>query len=117
MSEIPLCSIVISSQLPPDEIESLETSLGMNSIKVQKSPSRIAGADDIVFVATVIGGVAATANLIEYSIKVAKAINNWRRKLQEKGTEPKGRLEHPKRPPLDLRTATDEEIEEWLSQK
>ena len=117
MSEISLCSIVISSQLPPDEIESLETSLGMNSIKVQKSPSRIAGADDIVFVATVIGGVAATANLIEYSIKVAKAINNWRRKLREKGTEPKGRLEHPKRPPLDLRTATDEEIEEWLSQK
>lgn len=51
MSEIPLCSIVISSQLPPDEIESLETLLEMNSIKVQKSPSRIVGADDIVFVA------------------------------------------------------------------
>lgn len=27
MSEIPLCSVTISSQLPPDEIESLETSL------------------------------------------------------------------------------------------
>ncbi|MDZ8186805.1 MAG: hypothetical protein RMX96_18390 [Nostoc sp. ChiSLP02] len=117
MSEIPLCTIVISSQLPPNEIESLETSLEMNSIKVQKSPSRIIGADDIVFVATVIGGIAATANLIEYSIKVAKAINNWRQKLREKGTEPKGTLEHPKRPPLDLSTATDEEIEEWLSQK
>ena len=117
MSEIPLCSIVISSQLPSDEIESLETLLGMNSIKVQKSPSRIVGADDIVFVATVVGGIAATANLIEYSIKVAKAINNWRRKLREKGIEPKGTLEHPVRLSLDLSTATDEEIEEWLSQK
>jgi hypothetical protein len=117
MSEIPLVSIVISSQLPPDEIEFLETLLSLSSIKVQKSSSRILGADDIVFVATVVGGIAATANLIDYSIKVAKAINNWRQKLREKGIEPKGKLENPKRPPLDLSTATDEEIEEWLSQK
>ncbi|MGD1871668.1 MAG: hypothetical protein ACFB02_01315 [Mastigocoleus sp.] len=117
MSEIPLCSIVVSSQLPASEIESLETSLSLSSIKIQKSPSRIVGADDIAFIATVVGGVAATANLIEYSIKVAKAIKKWRQKLREKGIEPKGRLEHPKRPPLDLNTATDEEIEEWLNQK
>jgi hypothetical protein len=117
MSEIPLVTIVISSQLPPDEIESLETSLGMSSIKVQKSPSRILGADDIVLVATVVGGIAATAQLIDYSIKVAKAINNWRLKLREKGIEPKGKLKHPDRPSLDLSTATDEEVEEWLSQK
>jgi hypothetical protein len=117
MSEIPLVSIVISSQLPPDEIESLETSLTMSSIKVQKSSSRIVGADDIVLVATVVGGIAATAQLIDYSIKVAKAINNWRLKLREKGIEPKGKLEHPVRPFLDLNTATDEEVEEWLSQK
>lgn len=117
MSEIPLCSIVISSQLPPDEIESLETSLSLGSIKVQNSPSRIIGADDIVFVATVVGGIAATANLIDYGIKAAKAINNWRQKLREKGIEPKGKLEHPVRSSLDLSTATDEEIEEWLSQK
>lgn len=118
MSEIPLCSIVLSSQLPPDEIESLETSLSLlSSVNVQKSTSRIVGADDIVFIATVVGGMAATANLIEYSVKFAKAIKKWRQKLREKGIEPKGKLEHPKRPPLDLSTATDEEIEEWLSQK
>ncbi len=114
MSEIPLCSIVISSQVPTDEIESLETSLRMNSIEVQKSPSRIIGADDIVLIATVLGGAAAAANLIDYSIKAARAINNWRRKLREKGIEPEGKLEHPDRPSLDLTTATDEEVEEWL---
>ena len=118
MSEIPLCSIVISSQIPVDEIESLETSLSLlSSVNVQKSSKRIVGADDIVFIATVVGGAAATANLIDYSIKVAKAIKSWRKKLREKGIEPKGKLEHPKRPYLDLSTATDEEIEEWLSQK
>lgn len=117
MSEIPLCSIVISSKLPVDEIEFLEASLSLSSIKVQKSPSRVVGVDDIIFVATVMGGIAATANVIDYSIKTAKAINNWRRKLKDKGIEPEGRLEHPKRPYLDLSTATDEEIEEWLSQK
>lgn len=117
MSETPLCSVVISSQLPADEIESLETSLEMSSIKVQKSPSRVAGADDIVFVATVASGVAATAQLIDYGIKFARAINNWRRELRSKGIEPKGRLENPECPPLDLSKANDEEIVKWLSQK
>ncbi len=117
MSEIPLCSIIVSSQLPPDAIEFLETSLSISSIKVQKSPSRILGADDIILVAAVLGGMAATADLIDYGIKVAKAINHWRGKLREKGIEPEARLEHPKRPPLDLSSATDEEVEEWLSQK
>ncbi len=55
--------------------------------------------------------------MVEYSIKVAKALNNWRRELQQKGIEPKGKLEHPQRPPIDLSTASDEEIEQWLTQK
>lgn len=114
MSDIPLCSIVISSELPLDEIESLETSLSLSSIKVQKSPSRVVGADDIVFVATIVSGMAAAAQLIDYSIKAAKAINNWRRELREKGREPKGKLEHPNLPDIDLSTATEEEIEAWF---
>ena len=114
MSEMPLCSIVISSQLPKDEIESLETSLRMSYIRVQKSPSRVVGADDIVFVATVLGGMAAGANLIEYGIKAAKTIEKWRRELRSKGIEPEGRLEHPTRPPLDLNEASDEELDEWF---
>ena len=116
MNEVPLCSIVISSQLPPDEIASLENSLRMAAVKVQKQESRLVGADDIVFVATVLGGIAATANLVDYGIKVAKAINNWRQKLREQGIEPKAKLEHPEKPDLDLKTATYEEVEEWLSQ-
>ncbi|MEC4887366.1 MAG: hypothetical protein SAL70_39570 [Scytonema sp. PMC 1070.18] len=114
MSEIPLFNIVISSELPLDEIKSLETSLSLNSIKVQESTSRVVGVDDIIFVATVVSAVSATAQLIDYSIKAAKAINNWRRELREKGREPKGKLEHPNLPDIDLSTATEEEIEAWF---
>ncbi|NEP02062.1 MAG: hypothetical protein F6K58_26085 [Symploca sp. SIO2E9] len=117
MSGIPLCRIVISSPLPTSDLELLETSLQISSIEVQKSPSRFIGVDDLMVVATLLGGVAATADLIECGIKVGKAINNWRRQLREKGIEVEGRLEHPKYLPLDLSKATDEEIEAWLSQK
>jgi hypothetical protein len=117
MRAIPICSIIISSQLPADEIESLETSLTISSINVQKPLNRVFGADDIVFVATVLGGAAAAVNLIDYGIKVAKVINKWRQELRAKGIQPQGKLEHPKRPSLDISKVTDEEIEEWLSQK
>ena len=115
MSEIALFSIAISSQLPPEDIESLETSLSLSSIKVQKSPSRILGADDILFVLAVIGGIDATSNLIS---KLVKVVKDWRRKVREKGEEPKGSLEQPKLqlPPLDMSKATDEEIEEWFEE-
>ena len=114
MNEIPLCRIVISSQLPSDEIESLETSLGINKVRVQKSTDRVLGVDDLLVIATVASGAAATAQLIDYGIKVAKAIANWRRELRSKGIEPEGRLEHPTRPPLELNEASDEEIDEWF---
>jgi flavodoxin len=114
MSNVLLCNIVISSELSLDEIKSLETSLSLNSINLQDSRHRVLGVDDIVFVATVVSAVSATAQLIDYSIKAAKAINKWRRELRAKGREPKGKLEHPNLPNIDLSTATEEEIEAWF---
>ena len=117
MSEVPICTIVIPSQLPSDEIELLETSLELTSVSVQKLSNRVIVADDIMLVATVMGGIAAAANLAEYSIKIAKVINNWREELRSKQIEPKGKLEHPARATIDLNIATDEEVEEWFSQR
>ncbi len=114
MSEIPVCTIVMSSQISASEIASLEMALEINEIKLQKSTERIVGADDVVFIATVMGGLAATANLVEYGIKVSKAINNWRKSRRDRGETTPVRLEHPQRPPLDLDTATDEEVDEWF---
>ena len=93
MSEIPLCRIAISSQLHPDDIEFLKTSLSPDSIKVQNPPSRVLGADDILFVLAVIGGIDASTNCIS---KLVKVLKDWRKKMREKGKELKGTLEQPK---------------------
>ena len=99
--------------MPTDEIESLSSAIKLTSAKVQKATSRAVGVDDIALVISIAVGM---ADLAERSIKVAKAINNWRQQAREKGIEPQGKLQHPQRPYVDLTTATDEEIEEWLSQ-
>ena len=113
MNEIPLCSIVISSDMPADEIQYLSSAIKLTSAKVQKATSRALGVDDIALLISIAVGI---GNLTEYGIKVAKAINNWRQQAREKGIEPQGKLKYPARPDVDLTTATDEEIEEWLSQ-
>ncbi|GFE71924.1 hypothetical protein [Chroococcus sp. FPU101] len=117
MGEVTICRIVLSSQLPSYDVESLETALEMASIKIQKQPNRAIGVDDLVVIATVVSGGTATARLVEYGVKVARVINQWRRELREEGLHPNGRLEDSERPPLELSEATDEEIEEWLSRK
>lgn len=71
MSEVPICRIVLSSQLPSYDVESLETALEMASIKIHKQPNRAIGIDDLVVITTVISGVTATARLVEYGVKVA----------------------------------------------
>jgi hypothetical protein len=112
MSEIPLCTVVLSSELPLNEVEALSTSLHLTSAKVQRTTSRAFGADDLALVITIAVGI---GQLAEYGIKIAKAISDWRRKARQQGIEPQGQLERPDHAPLDLQTATDEEIEEWLS--
>lgn len=117
MSEVPLCSITISSQVPPDEIESLETALQMSSIRVQKSSTRVFGVDDIVLVATVLKEALEAAALIDFSLKAARVLKNWRQNLRSNGIEPEGKLEYPDCASLDFTNASDEDIDEWFSQK
>ena len=113
MSEVPVCTIVMSSEVSDEDIASLEMALQTHDINLQKPSSRIVGVDDVVLIATVVQGAAGAAVLIDYGIKVGKVINNWRKTRKEKGKEIKARLEHPEKPPLDLEIATDEEVEEW----
>lgn len=114
MTEIPICTIVISSNVSDEDLSSLEMALQTYDISLQKQSSRIVGVDDIVLIATIMGGVTATANLIEYGIKMGKFVKNWRKSCQEKGKAIKLILEHPDKPPLDVENATDEEIEAWF---
>jgi hypothetical protein len=112
MEENVLCSVILSALVSEEEIDDLTTALRVSAVKVERPTSRVIGIDEIALYITIAGG---TAQLIDYSIKVAKAINNWRRKIRQKGESPEGKLEDPRKTPLDLRIATDEEVEEWLS--
>ena len=123
MKKVPLCSLRISNQIPTDDIEALKTALRISSIQTQERKERFIGVDDIIFILSIVSGLSAAANLVEKAIevtkhekedKLAKEINSWRAKLRTKGIEPEGMLEHPDRPTLDLKTATDEEVEEWF---
>jgi len=111
MSKMPVCRIVLSSDLPQDEIESLSSSIELTSAQVQKTTSRALGADDLALLITITVGI---GQLAEYGIKIAQAINHWRSKARQKGLNIKGKLERQEHPTLDLGTATEEEIREWL---
>lgn len=117
MNEIPICTIVISSEVSEEDLSSLEMALQTYDIGLQKPSGdstllyRAFGVDDIFLV---MGGVASTASVIEYGVKVGKAINNWRKSRKKEGKAIKLKLEHPDKPPLDVETATDEEIEAWF---
>ena len=118
MKEIPLCSIVIAADLSPEEKDSLISAIKLTSAKVQDDPSRFIGIDDILeaIIVSIVASVI-TEQVPKVTKKIAKAIIDWRTKARAKGKKTPVKLEHPERNPLDLETATDEEIEEWLSQQ
>ncbi len=113
MSKVPLCSLTVEN-LTPAEKEELLSAIKLTSVQIQSEPERVLGVDDVAGAIVLLGVV---AQLAEQSIKVAKAIIKWRRDRKKAGKKITGKLQPPGRPPLNLETATDEEIEEWLSHK
>jgi hypothetical protein len=117
MNDHSLCSIAVAEQLAAEDLEDLEVALQADSVQLQKPPiKRFFGVDDtfVLLVAGVVSGAAAAVQLVEYGIKASKAIINWRKKMRAKDLDACCILEHPHRPSLDLRTASDEEILEWF---
>lgn len=113
MSEKPICNIVLSSDIPDDAVESLTTSIELTRAKIQQTTSRAVGIDDVAVVITILVGI---GQLTEYGVKLAKAIIDWREQVRQKQTVIKGQLQRPDQPPLDLQSATNKDIEEWLAQ-
>lgn len=108
----PICSLFLSPNIPSDEIESLRLSLGGLSVQVQEPTPRAPGLEHT---ALVLGVIVASLNIAEYGLKIAKGIIQWRKSAQTAGISIEGRLEHPDKTPLSLESATDTELEEWLS--
>ncbi len=116
MSDVPLCSIAVTEQLTAADLEELEMALQADSLVLQKPTKRLFGVDDafVLLVAGVVSGVAGAAQLVDFGIKASGAIIKWRQKMRAKDLDACCILEHPRRLPLDLRTASDEEILEWF---
>jgi hypothetical protein len=111
MSNLPLCSIAVAEQLTAVDLEELEMALQADFLQLQRPTKRLFGVDDVL---VIVGLAAGVAQLADYGFKASKAIINWRKKLRSKDLDACCILEHPRRPPLDLRTASDEEILEWF---
>jgi hypothetical protein len=116
MSDLPLCSLVVAEHLTAEDLESLEIALRADSFKLQKPVKRLFGVDDtlILLVAGVVSGAAGAAQLLDFGIKAGKAIVGWRKEMRKQDLDACFILEHPNRPTLDLRKASDEEILEWF---
>lgn len=116
MPEIPLKLTV--TNLTKAEKEDLLSAIELTSVRIQSEPERILGVDDVLEIFL----IAMVSKLAEKTIdsattELAKVIKKWREERREAGKAISGKLEQKNRPPLNLDTATDAEIEQWLSHK
>lgn len=116
MNEVPLKLTV--TNLTTAEKDELLSAIELTSVRIQAKSERALGVDDIleIILVAVIGKVAEKTFDLATN-KLAEVIKKWRKQRQQAGKPIKGKLETSQRPPLNLDTATDEEIDEWLSLK
>ena len=119
MSDDNRFSVSISSDLPADERETLLLALRTHADLQETEPR-----DPVTIALTVVaimkgvgavaGGVTAAAGATKAVMELAEKINEWRHGVRARGGSPNARLERPGRPPIDLATASDQEVLEWL---
>jgi hypothetical protein len=66
---------------------------------------------EIIGVAKDIGALAGTANAL---IALAASVNRWRKKVRDAKHVPRVQLKHSGGQELDLASATDADVEEWI---
>ncbi len=101
--------------VPNDERESLPALLRAAGAEVQREPTRDIDWQTVVVVIDEIGRVATgvTAAIV-LAEKIAEKLNAWRATMRRQGKTPRAVLRRPGQPPLDLSTATDQEVLAWL---
>lgn len=104
-------TLSFSIDIPPDEGETLRLALQNAGCDVQTSARRDFDWQTLVVVVRDIGEIAGSVTAI---IALADKINEYREKQRRQGKPPRGTLRRPGQPPLDLATATDQEVLRWL---
>ncbi|NWG21741.1 MAG: hypothetical protein HXY39_15655 [Chloroflexi bacterium] len=100
-----------SVNVPADQIETLLPILRDVAADVQIAPSKELDWQTVV---VIMEGVGKVAGGITAVMILAEKLNAWRKALRQQGRTPEGRLKRPGQPTLDLATATDQEVLEWL---
>jgi hypothetical protein len=112
MNQFSPFKIIVSAQIPSQEREFLLL-LIQDKANVQTPENRAFGIDDYILI---VGGIAATAEMIKAVGELAEKIIEWREHLRQKSIEPQAKLEKSGKNLLDLKSATDEEVREWFNQ-
>jgi hypothetical protein len=110
MDQFPPFKITISSALSPQEREILLLIFKSNTtLSIQTPENRAFGIDDYLLI---VGAVAATAEAIKAVGELVEKLIEWRNSLKQSSQVT---LEKIGKKPLDLKSASDEEIREWFS--
>lgn len=112
MDKVNSFQISISSTVPAYERGMLEATI-KDVASVQSQKTRAFGIDDYVIIVAAIGGTAAA---VKEMGELANKILEWRRNLRRKSIQPEVELQSNSKEPLNIDSATDEEIREWFSQ-
>ncbi len=104
-------SIAFDPQTPAADREMLLAVLRAHADEVQEAPSRVL--DWVAFVA-IMGDVGKVAGGASALIALGKQLWPAIKAMRERGSAPRARLNRPGQPPLDLATATEEELLAWL---
>jgi hypothetical protein len=111
MQREPQFTVKISSMVPDGQRESLQ-SVFQHRTAVQQETDRVIEWAVIIVALKVTGAGAGAAASI---LSLAREINKWRHEARQADVEPDVKFEGVGQPTLDLATATDEQVRNWIA--
>jgi hypothetical protein len=113
MDEDPIITVNVSSEMPDDLLTSLRAVLRSEAV-VQDEKRRVFTGVEWAALIVILKVTGAGAGAAAGIVALGRQINAWRRDARRASKEPPGFLERPNQPQLDLATATDAEVRNWL---
>lgn len=103
-------SVTIAQDVPPAERARLLLAL-QSRADVQTGAAKDPTVDTVVVIFKAVGEAATAAASV---VTLAKAILDWRREAQQRAAKTKLELKRASQPPLDLESASEDELVAWL---
>src|SRR3712207_63699 len=113
----PKVTLRVSSDIPDTQMESLRSMLRNEAAVqgVQEESRRVLTGVEWAAIIIALKVTGAGASAAAGILTLASAINKWRRQASKGNVGPEAFLQRPNQPQLNLATATDEEVRNWLA--